>query len=97
MSKNQILKEIEKIKVEEVPENLVEEEVKILSQGMSEDEAKKTIQEVRSSKNCGLIEFVVDQHDMVYPMVPAGANLHEMIRRPNNDVKKKSIKATEEN
>jgi len=41
LSKNQILKEIEKIKVDEVPENLVEEEVKILSQGMSEDEAKK--------------------------------------------------------
>merc|ERR1711991_1304800 len=41
LSKNQILKEIEKIKVEEVPENLVEEEVKILSQGMSDDEAKK--------------------------------------------------------
>ena len=41
LSKNQILKEIEKIKVEEVPENLVEEEVKVLSQGMSEDEAKK--------------------------------------------------------
>ena len=41
LSKNQILKEIEKIKVEEVPENLIEEEIKILSQGMSEDEAKK--------------------------------------------------------
>ena len=41
LSKNQILKEIEKIKVEEVPENLIEEEVKILSQGMPEDEAKK--------------------------------------------------------
>ena len=41
MSKNQILKEIEKIKVDEIPENLVEEEVKILSQGMSEEEAKK--------------------------------------------------------
>ena len=41
LSKNQILKEIEKIKVEEVPENLVEEEVKILTQGMSDDEAKK--------------------------------------------------------
>ncbi|WP_440652530.1 trigger factor [Candidatus Pelagibacter sp. HIMB1542] len=41
LSKNQILKEIEKIKVEEVPGNLVEDEVKILSQGMSEDEAKK--------------------------------------------------------
>ena len=41
ISKNQILKEIEKIKIDEVPENLIEEEVKILSQGMSEDEAKK--------------------------------------------------------
>ena len=41
LSKNQILKEIEKIKVEQVPENLIEEEVKILSQGMPEDEAKK--------------------------------------------------------
>ena len=41
LSKNQILKEIEKIKVDEVPENLIEEEVKILSQGMAEEEAKK--------------------------------------------------------
>ncbi|MDC0333437.1 trigger factor [Candidatus Pelagibacter sp.] len=41
LSKNQILKEIEKIKVDEIPENLVEEEIKILSQGMSEEEAKK--------------------------------------------------------
>ena len=39
--KNQILKEIEKIKVDEIPENLIEGEIKILSQGMSEDEAKK--------------------------------------------------------
>ena len=41
LSKNQILKEIEKIKVDEIPENLIEEEIKILSQGMSEDETKK--------------------------------------------------------
>ena len=41
LSKNQILKEIEKIKIDELPENLIEEEVKILSQGMSDDEAKK--------------------------------------------------------
>ena len=41
LSKNQILKEIEKIKVDEIPENLIEEEVKILSQGMPEEEAKK--------------------------------------------------------
>ena len=41
LSKNQILKEIEKIKVEEVPENLIQEEVKILSQGMPDEEVKK--------------------------------------------------------
>ena len=29
-----------------------------------------------------LVEFVVEQHDMVYPMVPAGADLDEMINRP---------------
>ena len=41
LAKNQILKEIEKIKVDEIPENLIEEEIKILSQGMPDDEAKK--------------------------------------------------------
>ena len=29
-----------------------------------------------------LIDFVVEKHDIVYPMVPAGADLHNMIRRP---------------
>ena len=29
-----------------------------------------------------LVEFVVEQHDMVYPMVPAGADLDAMISRP---------------
>jgi len=41
LSKNQILKEIEKFKVDEIPENLVEEEIKILTQNMNEEEAKK--------------------------------------------------------
>ena len=42
LTKNQILKELEKFKVEEIPENLIDEEVKILSQGMSEEDAKKS-------------------------------------------------------
>ena len=42
ISKNQILKEIEKFKVTEIPENLIDEEVKILSQGMSDDDIKKS-------------------------------------------------------
>jgi len=41
LSKNQILKELEKFKVDEIPENLIDEEVKILSQGMTEDDIKK--------------------------------------------------------
>ena len=42
LSKNQILKELENFKVDQIPENLIAEEVKILSQGMSEDDAKKS-------------------------------------------------------
>jgi trigger factor len=42
LSKNQILKEIEKFKVNEIPENLIEEEIKVLSQNMTEEDAKKS-------------------------------------------------------
>ncbi len=42
LSKNQILKEIEKFKVNEIPKNLIDEEIKILSQGMSDEDAKKS-------------------------------------------------------
>ena len=41
LSKKQILDAIENFKVDEVPENLIEEEVKVLSQGMPEEEVKK--------------------------------------------------------
>jgi len=41
LAKTQILKEIENFKVDEIPNNLVEEEVKILAQGMSEEDTKK--------------------------------------------------------
>ena len=33
---------LEKFKVDEIPENLIDEEIKILSQGMTEDDAKKS-------------------------------------------------------
>ena len=42
MSKNQILKELEKFKVDEIPQNLVDEEVKVLSQGMTDEDKKKS-------------------------------------------------------
>ncbi len=42
LSKNQILKQLEKFKIDEIPQNLVDEEVKILSQGMTDDDKKKS-------------------------------------------------------
>jgi acetolactate synthase I/II/III large subunit len=36
----------------------------------------------RSQKYSTLIEFVIEKEEMVYPMVPAGADLDKMIRRP---------------
>ena len=43
-----------------------------------------TIESARNSDQAVLIDFRVEPEDSVYPMVPAGAPLHEMIRRPNN-------------
>jgi acetolactate synthase I/II/III large subunit len=43
-----------------------------------------TIRSARESKDSVLIDFRVEQEDSVYPMVPAGGSLHEMIRRPGN-------------
>ena len=42
LAKTKILKEIENFKVDEIPGNLIEEEIKILSQGMTEEDAKKS-------------------------------------------------------
>jgi acetolactate synthase-1/2/3 large subunit len=43
-----------------------------------------TIRSARESKETVLIDFRVEQEDSVYPMVPAGASLTDMIRRPDN-------------
>jgi acetolactate synthase I/II/III large subunit len=47
-------------------------------------EVVPTIESARNSDQAVLVDFRVEQEDSVYPMVPAGASLHEMIRRPNN-------------
>jgi acetolactate synthase-1/2/3 large subunit len=41
------------------------------------------VQSARAHDGPVLIDFQVEQEDSVYPMVAAGAALHEMIRRPN--------------
>jgi len=45
-------------------------------------EVEATVQQARRSRGA-LIDFRVEQEDSVYPMVPAGADLHKMIRRPS--------------
>ena len=41
-----------------------------------------TVDAVRTSGGAALIEFKVEKEEAVYPMVPAGADLDAMIRRP---------------
>ena len=78
LAKNQILKEIEKFKVSEIPENLVDEEVKILSQGMSEDDAKK------SKKNF---------EDIAKKRIKVGLVLNEFGEQNNIKVSEQEIQA----
>ncbi|MGO9640267.1 MAG: biosynthetic-type acetolactate synthase large subunit [Candidatus Acidiferrales bacterium] len=42
------------------------------------------VREARSTDGPMLIDFRVEQEDSVYPMIPAGKALHEMIRRPSS-------------
>ena len=49
---------------------------------ISRPEIPGVIKKAQSIIGPVLVEFVVEQHDMVYPMVPAGADLDEMINRP---------------
>jgi acetolactate synthase-1/2/3 large subunit len=46
------------------------------------EEVADAVNFARSVQGPALIEFVVEREDMVYPMVPAGSDLHAMIRRP---------------
>ncbi len=41
------------------------------------------VKAARRHRGTVLLDFKVEQEDTVYPMVPAGADLHNMIRRPN--------------
>jgi acetolactate synthase-1/2/3 large subunit len=44
------------------------------------------VERARAAEGTALIDFRVEQEDSVYPMVPAGADLHAMIRRPEPTV-----------
>jgi acetolactate synthase-1/2/3 large subunit len=46
------------------------------------DQVWDAVQAAREAEGTVLIDFRVEKEDMVYPMVPAGAALDAMIRRP---------------
>jgi len=46
------------------------------------EDVVSTVQAVRASGQAALIDFRVEKEEAVYPMVPAGADLDAMIRRP---------------
>ena len=48
----------------------------------SRQEIPNVVKKAQKENGPVLIEFVVEQHDMVYPMVPTGAALDAMISRP---------------
>ena len=51
----------------------------------SRSELEAAVQTARSHQGAFLINFLVEKEDSVYPMIPAGAALHEMIRRPGHN------------
>ncbi|HEV2279074.1 MAG TPA: biosynthetic-type acetolactate synthase large subunit [Acidobacteriaceae bacterium] len=48
------------------------------------DEVLPAVKAANAQKGPFLINFLVEKEDSVYPMIPAGSALHEMIRRPGN-------------
>ena len=46
-------------------------------------EVVSSVEEARRHQGTVLIDFQVEQEDSVFPMVPAGNDLHNMIRRPS--------------
>jgi len=48
-------------------------------------EVEDAVKTARSTDGPFLLNFLVEKEDSVYPMIPAGSALHEMIRRPGKD------------
>ncbi|MFO0815383.1 MAG: biosynthetic-type acetolactate synthase large subunit [Gemmatales bacterium] len=49
-------------------------------------EVQSAVETARNSNKTVIIDFYVEQEDSVFPMVPAGAALDAMIRRPKTDI-----------
>jgi acetolactate synthase-1/2/3 large subunit len=48
-------------------------------------EVEAAVEDARAAKGAFLLNFMVEKEDSVYPMIPAGSALHEMILRPGKD------------
>ena len=48
-------------------------------------ELADAVKEARTTDGPFLLNFMVEKEDSVYPMIPAGSALHEMIRRPGRN------------
>jgi len=48
-------------------------------------EVEDAVNEARAANGPFLLNFLVEKEDSVYPMIPTGSALHEMIRRPGKD------------
>jgi acetolactate synthase-1/2/3 large subunit len=51
----------------------------------SRSELADAVEEARTADGPFLLNFMVEKEDSVYPMIPAGSALHEMIRRPGKN------------
>ncbi|MFP5277407.1 MAG: biosynthetic-type acetolactate synthase large subunit [Acidobacteriota bacterium] len=47
-------------------------------------EVAEAVEQARSTNGPFLLNFMVEKEDSVYPMIPAGSALHEMLRRPGH-------------
>jgi acetolactate synthase-1/2/3 large subunit len=56
-------------------------------------EVADAVEQARSAPGAFLLNFMVEKEDAVYPMIPVGKALHEMIRRPG---KKPLVESPEE-
>ncbi len=50
-------------------------------------EVADAVRQARAAKGAFLLNFLVEKEESVYPMIPAGSALHEMIRRPGKGAK----------
>jgi acetolactate synthase-1/2/3 large subunit len=48
----------------------------------SREQIEESVKFARSHEGPVLIEYVIQKEEIIYPMVPAGADLDKMIRRP---------------